>query len=159
MHSQYQLILILCFQSSSLFFVYFGFLCLPVSSVSNFCPDTRRLGGHLFRFSCVVGREGHCKRMLLACVGSACSVGTTLGLFATCQGGMCFPCLHCLGFRVLCKGTVPSGPCILCPPQVKAAQVLGYSARAQTLLGCAFCTLPRSEQLRWLDASQASCPR
>ena len=29
------------FQSFSLFFVYFGFLCLQVSSVSNFRPDTR----------------------------------------------------------------------------------------------------------------------
>ena len=28
-------------QSSSPFFVYFGFLCLQVSTVSNFCPDTR----------------------------------------------------------------------------------------------------------------------
>ena len=36
-------VLICCtchFQSSSLFFVYFGFLCLQVSSVSNFHPDT-----------------------------------------------------------------------------------------------------------------------
>ena len=36
-------VLIFCtyyFQSSSLF-VYFGFSCLHVSSVSNFCPDTR----------------------------------------------------------------------------------------------------------------------
>ena len=36
-------VLICCtchFQSNSLF-VYFGFLCLQVSSVSNFCPDTR----------------------------------------------------------------------------------------------------------------------
>ena len=35
-------VLICCtchFQSSSLFFVYFGFLCLQVSSVSNFHPD------------------------------------------------------------------------------------------------------------------------
>ena len=29
------------FQSGSLFFVYFGFLCLQVSSVSDFHPDTR----------------------------------------------------------------------------------------------------------------------
>ena len=28
------------FQRSSLFFVYFGFFCLQISSVSNFCPDT-----------------------------------------------------------------------------------------------------------------------
>ena len=27
-----------------------------------------------------MGREGHCKQILLACVGSACSVWTTLGL-------------------------------------------------------------------------------
>ena len=32
----------LSFQSSSPFFVYFGFLCLQISSVSNFHPDTRR---------------------------------------------------------------------------------------------------------------------
>ena len=37
-------VLICCtchFQSSSLFFVYFGFLHLQVASVSNFCPDTK----------------------------------------------------------------------------------------------------------------------
>ena len=37
-------VLIFCtchFQSGSLFFVYFVFLCFQVSSVSNFCPDTR----------------------------------------------------------------------------------------------------------------------
>ena len=28
------------FQNGSLFFVYFGFFCLQVSLVSNFCPDT-----------------------------------------------------------------------------------------------------------------------
>ena len=50
-------VLICCtchFQCSSLFFVYFGFLCLHVSSVSNFCPDTRGKGGHLFRLTCPV---------------------------------------------------------------------------------------------------------
>ena len=37
-------VLICCtchFQSGSLFFIYFGFLCLQVSLVSNFRPDTR----------------------------------------------------------------------------------------------------------------------
>ena len=37
-------ILVCCschFQSSSRFFVYFSFLCLQVSSVSHFHPDTR----------------------------------------------------------------------------------------------------------------------
>ena len=50
-------ILICCtchFQSGSLFFIYFGFLCLQVSSVSNFHPDTWGEGGHLFRLTCSV---------------------------------------------------------------------------------------------------------
>ena len=74
--------------------------------------------------------------------------------FATAQGGMCFLGLHCSGSRVLCKGTVPSGPyisgtsqvcsgswvlqkftyldrhCILCPSQVQVAQVTKCLASA-----------------------------
>ena len=34
-------------------------------------------------------------------------------------------------------------------------QVLLYSARAQTQMGCAFCVLPKSKQLRWPSAWQA----
>ena len=76
-------ILICCtchFQSGSLFFVYFGFLCLQVSSVSNFHPDTRGRWWTLFYahlFSCAVGRERHCKQIILVC---ARSVSATLGL-------------------------------------------------------------------------------
>ena len=77
-------VLICCtchFQSRSLFFVYFGFLCFQVSSVSYFHPDTRGrrwllISAHLF--SCVVGRKGCCKQISLACVGSAPSVSAAL---------------------------------------------------------------------------------
>ena len=78
-------VLICCtchFQSGSLF-VYFGFLCLQVSSVSNFHPDTRGRSWSLIQahlFSCTVGREEHCKQISLACVGSARSVWATLSL-------------------------------------------------------------------------------
>ena len=50
-------VLICCtchFQSSSLFFVYFSFLCLQVSSVSNFHPDTRGRWWTFFRLTCSV---------------------------------------------------------------------------------------------------------
>ena len=55
-----------------------------MSSVSNFRPDTRGrrwslVEAHLFNNA--VGREEHCKQISLACVGSACSVSATLGLF------------------------------------------------------------------------------
>ena len=68
---------------------WFPLLCLfwlprlQVCLVSNFCPDTRGQGWSLIQahlFSCVVGREEHCKQISLVCVGSACSVWATLGL-------------------------------------------------------------------------------
>ena len=95
------------FQSGSPFFAYLGFLFLQVSSVSNFFPDTREQTWPLtytHLFSCVVGREGHYRQILLVCVGSAYSGWTTLGLPQ--------PKAHCSGSSLLCKGTVPSGPCV-----------------------------------------------
>ena len=79
-------VLICCtchFQSSSLVFVYFGFLCLQVSSVSNFHPDTSGGRWSLIQahvFNCAAGREEHYIQISLACVMSACSVWVSLGL-------------------------------------------------------------------------------
>ena len=73
-------VLIYCtchFQGRSLCF---SFFCLLVSSVSNFCPDTRGLWWTLFQahlFSCAVGREGRCKQITLE---HDHSVSATLGL-------------------------------------------------------------------------------
>ena len=107
------------FQSGSLFFVYFGFLCLQVSSVSNFCPDTRGQRWSLIQahlFSCAVGREEHCKQISLVCVGCARSVWTTLGLppLMACV----FPSLPCSASRLLCRGTFQSRHWIFCTSQV-----------------------------------------
>ena len=52
-------------------------------------------------FSRAVGREGNCRQMSLACVGSTCSVLATLGLPPL--AGVCFPCLHCSGSRLLSR--------------------------------------------------------
>ena len=62
--------------------------------------------------------------------------------FAPAQGSVRFWGLHCSGSRVFCCGTVQSGPCFSCTSQVSAAQVLRYSARAQTQLHVCFVTLP-----------------
>ena len=139
------------FQSGSLFFVYFGFLCLQVSSVSNFYPDTRGqkwslISAHLF--SCVVGREGHYKYHcrvwgVLAVCGphwfchsprqrvSQVSIAQAPGCSARAlsQVDLCFlhfPGLSHSGSRVLCKGTDP--------------------------IGHVFCALPRYKQLRRPEA-------
>ena len=121
-------VLICCtchFQSRSLFFVYFGFLCFQVSSVSYFHPDTRGrrwllISAHLF--SCVVGRKGCCKQISLACVGSVRSVWTTLDL----------PQLK--------------APCA---SWVYTAQAPGCSAGALSKACHVFHALPRSKLLRF----------
>ena len=79
----------------------FGFH-LPVSSVSNFHPDTGGRRWSLVQvhlFSRAAGREGRCRQMSLACVGSTHSVPATLGLSPL--TGVCFPHLHCSGSRLL----------------------------------------------------------
>ena len=108
-----------------LFFVYFGFFCLQVSSVSHFHPDTRGrrwslIEAHLF--SCVVVKEAHCKEILLVCGGSAPSVWTTL---------------------VLPQLTA------VCTFQVYTAQAPGCYAGALSKVGLAFHALTRSKPLRF----------
>ena len=59
----------------------FSFFCLLVSSVSDFCPDTKGTVVYTFfqahLFSRTTGREGRCKQITLACARSA---SATLGL-------------------------------------------------------------------------------
>ena len=104
-------------------------------------------------FSRAAGREEHCKQITLVSVGSAHSVPATLGLPHSRH--VCFPCLYCLGSRLLCQelSEVSSGlralprskplrfrfsgtpqrcrlgwACVLCPSQVQAAQVTRFLA-------------------------------
>ena len=131
-------VLICCtchFQSSSPFFVYFGFLCLEISSMSNFHSDTWSEGGHLLKLTCSVvlwGREGHCKQILLLCVGSAHCGWTTLGL---------------------------PQPRVVCTSWVCTAQAPGCSAGDVCYVGLAYCALPRSKLLRFSGALQGHRPR
>ena len=98
---------------------------------SSFCKSLQCLisvltqrgeGGHLFSLTCSVGREEHCKQISLACVGSARSVWTTLGL----------PQLT-----------------VACAFQVYTAQAPGCSAGELSKVGPGLCALPRSKPLRF----------
>ena len=84
--------------------VYFGFFCLQVSSVSNFCFDTGGEGGHLFRLICLVvlwgGRNTANKYHWR--VRGVLAVSWPQWVCSHSQG-MCFPSLHCSGFRLLCR--------------------------------------------------------
>ena len=98
--------------------VYFSFFCLLVSSVSNFCPDTRDAVVVTFfqarLFSHSLGREEHCKQISLACVHSD---SATLGL--PCSQRVCFPSLHCSDSRLLCRELSDAGPGLHALPRSK----------------------------------------
>ena len=61
-----------------------------------------------------------------------------------CSQYVCFPRLHCSGYRLLCRGTVWGGPWDACTSQIYAAQVqvLGYSTKVQAWLGPCFVPFP-----------------
>ena len=111
--------------------------------------------GHLFRFTCVVGKEGHFKQISLTCVGSSHSVWTTLGCPSS-QGG-CFPGLHYSGSKLLCKCTVQSALCFMHFPGLSCQLVSQFLHKGTNLVGHEFCALPRSEKLKWPDAWQGHC--
>ena len=115
--------------------------------MSNFRPDTRRRRWSLVQvrwFSRAAGREGRCRQMSLARVGSTRGVAATLGLPPLAVGVCAFPvytaqapgcsigrgpCVPCgSSFRVLHKSTDSVGPAF-CAFPARAAQA------ARSLMG------------------------
>ena len=97
-------------------------------------------------FRRAVGREGRCEQITRACV---CSISATLGMPPSQH--VCPPCPHCSGSRLLHREPSEAGPgrhapprskplrfrhsgspqrhrlswaCVLCPSQVRAAQMI-----------------------------------
>ena len=141
-------ILICCtchFQSGS--HCLFGFLCLLVSSVSNFCLDTRGKGGLLFRLTCSVllwgGRNTASKYHW-----------HVWGVLAVSQPHwvcphslrLCFSRLHCSGFRLLSRERALG--CMNFPGLSRSVSGSRVLHKCANLVGPAFCAIPRSEQLR-----------
>ena len=130
-------------------FPLFNFLCLLVSSVSNFHLDTGRAVVDTLAslFSRAVGREGCCKQILLAC---ASNVSSTLGL----------PLLvvhTAQALRSSAGEPSQAGPRLHAPPQSKPLRLSAQEAlRGVGLVGPAFCALPRPEWLRSLASAVAA---
>ena len=112
-------------------------------------------------FHHAVGREGRCEQITLVCTYSD---SATLGLPHSQH--VCFPCLHCLGSRLLCWELSEASPglyalprskplrfrylasprrcrigwaCVLCPSQVQAAQVTRCLASTVAATYCLPC--------------------
>ena len=136
--------------------IYFSYFCTLVSSVSNFCPDTRGWTWSLFQAYLFSHAANKCHWH-----GFAVSWPHWVCTRSWC---VCFPCLHCLGSRLLCWDLSEASPglyalprskplrfrfsgtpqrrrlswvCVLCPSQVQAAQVTRCLASALSQMGCA----------------------
>ena len=105
-----------------------------------------------------MGREGHCKQISLACVGSAHSVWTTLGV----------PQLKVVCASRVYTAQAPGCSAGHCPKRaLRSVDFPGLSLsgsgsrvlrKGTHSVGHAFCALPRSEQLRQPGVWQAHCP-
>ena len=63
---------------------------------------------------------------------------------------VCFPCLHCLGSRLLCQELSEASPGLYALPRSKPLRFRYSGTPQRRRLGWAcVCALPRSEQLRW----------
>ena len=80
-----------------------------------------------------MGREGRCKQITLVCVRI---VSATPGL--PCSRHVCFPCLHCLGSRLLCWELSGAGPGLYALPRSKPLRFryLGTPQRRRLCWAC-----------------------
>ena len=137
------------FQSSSLFSVYFGFLCFQASSMSNFHPDTRwrkvvTYLGSLVQSCC--GEGGTLQTNITGMCGECSQCMDHTG-FAPAHSSVCFPSLHCSGSAgILSK----AGPAFYTLPRSKLLRFRFSDTSQRRRLGwsCILCPLPRSKQFR-----------
>ena len=118
--------------------------------MANFHPDTSGQRWSLVQvhlFSPAVRREGHCRQISLACVGSTCSVPATLGLARL--TARVLSRLHCSSSRLLYRERALS--CV-------QFQFSGTPQKCRLGWACSLC-LPRPQQLRQPGAGGAHSAR
>ena len=98
--------------------------------------------GSLVQSCC--GREEHCQKISLACVGSVRRVSATLGLPGL--WCVCFPSLCCSGSRLPCREQALG--CVHFPALSHSGSGSRVDHEGTDLVGPAFCALPRSKKLR-----------
>ena len=124
----------------------------------NFRPDTsgRRwslIQAHLF--SCAVGREGHCRQISVACVGSARSAWATLGLPQLMVCVLSWSTLLRLQVALQRKCLKRALGCMHFPGLSHSGSGSCVLHKGTDSAGPAFYALPRSEQLRRPGACRA----
>ena len=128
-----------------------------MSSVSNFCPD-RGEGGLFFRLTCSVMLWGgrNTANKYHWCVGVVLALSQPHWVCPHSRH-MCFPGLHCLDFRLLCRERAlgcKHFPGLSCSGS--ESRVLHKDADS---VEPAFCAIPQSDQLRRPDAWRVHTPQ
>ena len=136
-------ILIRCtcnFQSGSLFFVYFGFLCKCIQCLISTLTQGGE-GGHLFRLTCSIVLLG-VRNTVNKYHWRVCGVLAVSGSHWVCPRSryLCFPGLHCLGSRLLCWGTFWVGPGLHAFPRSTPFRFLGTPQRHGFSWACVSCS-------------------
>ena len=144
------------FQSG--FFCLFGFFCLQVSAVSNFCPDTKGWRWSLVRLTCSVvlcGARNTANKCHWPVWGALAA--SRPHWVRPCLQPVCFPSLHCSGSRLLCRERVLG--CVHWPGLRHSGSGSRVLHKGADLVVPVFCALPWSEQLRQPGASWAHSPQ
>ena len=106
------------FRSSSLFFILASSVCKSLQCLISALTQEGK-SGHLFRLTCSVvlwGGRDTANKYHWHVWGVLVVYGPHW--FAPVRS-VCFPGLHCLGSRVLCRSSIQSGPCISALPRSK----------------------------------------
>ena len=118
-------------------------------------------GGHLFRLTCSVllwgGRDSANKYHW-----RVWGVLTVSGSHRVCPRSrrVCFPGLHCLGFRLLCWELSEAAlGCVHFPGLCRSVSGSRVLHKGSDSVGPAFCALPRPEQLRRPGAWRVHTPQ
>ena len=159
------------FQSGSSSFILASSVCRSLQCVISALTQGSKVApylGSLVQLSC---GEGGTLQTNTAGMCGECSQWVDHIGFATAQGSMYFPDLHCSGsqvalqghcpkwalclmqfpglsrsgFWVFCRGTDPDGLCILCPSQFQAAQVTWCLVSTLSQVGCVSYSPARSQ--------------
>ena len=120
-------------------------------------------GGHLFRLTCSIvllgGRNTANKYHWR--VWGVLRVSGSHWVYPHSRRRVCFPGLHYLGFRLLCRGTVYGGPRVACtsPDLRRSGSGSQILHKGTDSVGPVFCALSRSEQLKRPGVWRAHTPQ
>ena len=146
------------YSTNDYYSVYFGFFCLQISSVSNFCPDTSgAVVVTSLRLTCSVVLWGgrNTANKYHWCVWGVFTVFQPHWV-CPCSQHVCFPSLCCSGSRLLCWELSGAGPGLQAFPRSKPLRFKFSGTPQRCRVGRAFVLCPSQVQAAQVTRCLAS---